>query len=152
MNRMRALLAAGGLTSLVLGTVLALSLRPDGLAAAMDRLSPAAAVEMTLEDAAGQSPGAGPANAGTLLEQNRQLKDALELMQAREAQYRQQIERANEVIGQAERAAASSAVSETYAYAEDDEDHDERDDERDEDHDDQDGEHEDHDDHEAHDD
>lgn len=123
MNRMRALLAAGGLTGLVLGTLLALGFGPDRLASAMDRRPTASTVEMKVEGAAAL-PATGPADAGTLMEQNRQLKDALELMQAREAEYRRQIEQANQALGQVERAAASGTASDTYAFAdEDDGDH-----------------------------
>lgn len=90
MDRMKAIFVAGGLTGLVLITVLVLGLRGSV------PTSEAASVEAAPVEVMGASDGAAQVQA--LLEQNRQLRDAVQTMQAREAQYQQQLEAANQTI------------------------------------------------------
>ena len=89
MNRVKAILAAGTLTGLVLVTILALSLGSDKTALASE---PAAPVVVT------QPVDANSVEA--LQAYNAQLEQALQTMQAREAQYQAQIEQANQTITQ----------------------------------------------------
>ncbi len=102
MNRIKGILAAGTLTGLVLITILALSWGNVSGAAANAPAEPAAIVQPMATDAA------------TLQAQNVQLQNALQTMQAREAQYQAQIEAANQSITQLQsQPVAQSANSRT---------------------------------------
>jgi hypothetical protein len=134
MNRMRALLLAGGLTGLVLATMLALGLGPDQSVAATGGLVAASTAGMTPEI---NPTEVSSTNVDALLEQNRQLRDALKVMQARETQYLRQIEQANQALGQTRRSAVATTDGEHQGYADDDhEGYDDRDDHDDGEHDD----------------
>lgn len=87
MSRVKAILAAGTLTGLVLVTILALSLGNARQASASNQVAPA-----------GITQPAGSAE--SLQASNAQLQQSLQTMQAREAQYQAQIEQANQTIMQ----------------------------------------------------
>lgn len=131
MNRLHTFLAAGGLTGLVLATMLALGFAPERQASATAAQSPTATSTVTPGAQTALPDGSTPVDVDALLDQNRQLKEVLERMQRREAQYQEQIERANQALEQM--AAASGADCEAYGY---DDDHDDDDRDHDDDHDD----------------
>lgn len=120
MDRTRALMAAGGMTGLVLATLLALGFAPNGQATATGSRLPSSTLTTTLEGTR------SPDDKSALLEQNRQLKEALELMQMREGQYREQIEQANLAL-QETRPPAAANSSDDYKYDGDEDDGDEDD-------------------------
>jgi len=90
MNRVKAILAAGTLTGLVLVTILALSLGNATGASADGMVAPTTITQ----------PAAGQNLAGTQPGYTAQLEQSLQTMQAREAQYQAQIEQANQTIMQ----------------------------------------------------
>jgi hypothetical protein len=101
MQRIYAGLAAGGLTALVLVAALATGFVPDTQAEASGaaaEVAPPASATVADATATPMLASTPTVNAQELMEQNRQLTQALEMMQAREAQYRQQIEAANQAL------------------------------------------------------
>lgn len=137
MNRMHALLMAGGLTGLMLATMLALGFGGDRSAAALGRLSAASTAEPTPPAITSTLPAETPADVDALQEQNRQLREAVRLMQTREAEYLRQIEAANQALGQTQGDAAMEPEGEYDDDRDEYDDHDEHDD-HDDDHDDDD--------------
>lgn len=136
MNRMHALLVAGGLTGLMLATMLALGFGGDRSAAALDRLSAASTAEPTPPAITSTLSAETPADVDALQEQNRQLREAVRLMQTREAEYLRQIEAANQALGQTQGDAAMGPEGEYDDDRDEYDDHDEHDDHDDDDHDD----------------
>lgn len=129
MSRMKALFAAGGLTGLVLATILALGLR-DTLASGS---SAAPALDTSLPVTAPAAPAVAPTlSAGeeqALREQNQQLRAALQTMQEREALYQQQVETANQSLLQLQ--SAQQAAPPAWSFAEnfdEDDEHEEHED------------------------
>lgn len=145
MNRTHALLIAGGLTALMLATLLALGFGGDQSAAAISRLSAASAAETATPAITSTLPAETPADADALLEQNRQLREAVQVMQTREAQYLSQIEAANQALGQTQGDVAQGSQGEYDDHDEYGDDHDKYGD--DDDHDDDDDDHDERDDH-----
>lgn len=120
-DRKTLLFAAGGVTGLIAITVLALGIGPSNFAFAE---SSAAAVTPTVEVAAptASPPATADANEqlAQALDQNAQLRQALALMQEREAVYRRQLEQAGQDIQ-----SLQAALDQPAAAWNGDDDHDE---------------------------
>lgn len=97
MTRTKGILAAGTLTGLVLMTILALGWRSAGAGAADAPLTAAPQTVQTGADAA------------ALQSYATELETAVQTLQARETQYRQQIEAANQTIQQLQASQAQPA-------------------------------------------
>ncbi|MCA9957856.1 MAG: hypothetical protein KC443_02410 [Anaerolineales bacterium] len=106
MTRIKGIIAAGTLTGLVLLTVLALGFRNAG-----------AAKETTVNTATAVTT---PQQLQDMQTYTTQLEDALQTMQAREAQYQQQIEAANQTIHQLQ---SQSSTAPTGNYWSEHEEH-----------------------------
>jgi hypothetical protein len=125
MKRIHAGLAAGGLTGLVLITALAVGLMPDTQAVADSAAAPVMTATVQPVEAGSGTPEAAPTSGvQELLEQNRRLAQALEVMQAREAQYQAQIEAANRALLAAQQQSDPQVAEQTGAseYTDDGED------------------------------
>lgn len=127
MERMKAIFVAGGLTGLVLVTVLVLGLRSAGAAnegGVLGAVSAPAAPEEALgmNDTAAAPASVDAAQLRTLLGQNQQLRGAVETMQAREREYQRQIEAANRTIDQLQSQPVSQGAPTSYEEEHDDDD------------------------------
>jgi TolA-binding protein len=122
MDRMKAIFVAGGLTGLVLITMLVLGVRRGTPAETVSAGTNPAQV-LGISSSAIAPAQVEEAEVQTLLEQNQQLRGAVEMMQQREAQYQAQLESANQTI----QTLQSQVAPQSAPGYEDDEDEYERD-------------------------
>src|SRR5690606_7676674 len=113
MTRSQALVAAAGLTALVLIAVLLWGYRTADATGSTEATAaqPDAGLQLVIPATTNAT------GSQQLMEENRQLRQAVELLMARDAEYQRQIEAANQRL---QAAAASQAVDEGVSYEDDD--------------------------------